>query len=89
MNPLTMKTMLNKEKLERSMENPTVASVVLSGSLFNRFLKENESELADEYLDFINEVKKTKGMEMVSYPMYCYAVFNKIVIEGYLESDGL
>jgi hypothetical protein len=84
-------TMINEEKLNLSCEDPTVASVTLSGMLFDRFMKDNEEDLKDEYLDYLNENKDSKE-DIVGYPFYCYAVFNKLVVESYfeaLEENGL
>ncbi len=83
--------MLNEQHITQSCEDPTVASVTLSGMLFGQFMKENEVDLKDEYLDYLNENKDSKE-DIVGYPFYCYAVFNKLVVESYfeaLEENGL
>lgn len=83
--------MLNEQHITQSCEDHTVASVTLSGMLFGQFMKENELDLKDEYLDYLNENKDSKE-DIVGYPFYCYAVFNKLVVESYfetLEQNGL
>lgn len=84
-------TMLNEEHITISCEDPTVASVTLSGMLFGQFMKQNEEDLKDDYLDYLNENKDSEE-DVVGYPFYCYAVFNKLVVESYFETldeDGL
>lgn len=90
MNPLMMKTMINEQDFNTAVDQPTIASITLSGMLFGKFLEENINDLQDDYLDYMNE-KEEDGDKKVSFPQYCYIVFNKVTIESYLDivNNGL
>jgi len=81
--------MINEEKLNLSCDDPTVASITLSGMLFRKFMEENKDDLWSDYVDYLNSIGAD---DEVDYPFYCYAVFNKCAVEAYLETldeDGL
>lgn len=84
MNPLMMKTMINEQDFNTAVDSPTIASITLSGMLFGGFMQENINDLQDDYLDYMNE-KEEDGEQKVSFPQYCYMVFNKVAIDAYLD----
>lgn len=89
-NPIITKTMINEQDFNNAVDSPTIASITLSGMLFGRFVEENINDLQDDYLDYMNE-EEEEGDQKISFPQYCYTVFNKVAIESYLDSikDGL
>ena len=82
--------MINEQDFNNAVDSPTIASITLSGMLFGSFMQENINDLQDDYLDYLNE-EEEDGDKKVSFPQYCYTVFNKVAIESYLDSikDGV
>ncbi len=72
--------MLNRERFEQLMNVEAFRGLAMAYELFIKFCNDNEEQLTDDYLDYMNAPLGGEEKKL-SFPLYCFTVMFKMIAE--------